>query len=266
MKKGKHTGSRLMENERLKRGIYILPNLFTTLNIFCGFIAVVFALDGKFISAAYSIVIAGVFDGLDGKIARATRTTSKFGVEYDSMADLISFGMAPALMFYLWKLAPLGRVGWLGAFLFTVCGALRLARFNTQAGTVSSDYFVGLPIPASAGMLAATMLFCQRVGIDGNISPIFFLVTVYALSFLMVSNIRYHSFKKPELFKKMNFNGLVGIILIFIFIAAQPAIALFFIGVIYVSSGPLLFLMRRKGAVAKTEENAEGDKEHPRPA
>lgn len=265
MKKRKYTRSRLMENERLKRGIYILPNLFTTLNIFCGFIAVIFALDGKFISAAYSIVIAGIFDGLDGKIARATRTTSKFGVEYDSMADLISFGMAPALMFYLWVLAPLGRVGWLGAFLFTVCGALRLARFNTQTGTVSSDYFVGLPIPASAGMLAATVLFCQHIGMEQTISPIFFLVMVYGLSFLMVSNIRYHSFKKPELFKRMNFNGLVGIILIFIFIAAQPAIALFFIGAIYVASGPLLLLMHRRGASVPAEDDAKSDEEHPRP-
>jgi CDP-diacylglycerol---serine O-phosphatidyltransferase len=265
MKKGKRTRGRLMEKERLRRGIYILPNLFTTLNIFCGFFAIILSLGGNFSAAAYSIIIAGIFDGLDGKIARATRTTSKFGIEYDSMADLISFGMAPALMFYLWILTPLGRMGWLGAFLFTVCGALRLARFNTQSGTVSSDYFVGLPIPASAGMLATIVLFCQRAGLEQMISPIVFLVAVYGLSFLMVSNIRYHSFKKPELFRKMNFNGLVGIILIFIFIAAQPAIALFFIGAVYVSSGPVLFLIRRKASATCTEDTAESDEEHPRP-
>ncbi len=264
MKKTKHTKGRLMERERLRRGIYILPNLFTSLNIFCGFFAIILSLEGNFSAAAYSIIIAGIFDGLDGKIARATRTTSKFGVEYDSMADLISFGMAPALMFYLWALTPLGRMGWLAAFLFTVCGALRLARFNTQTGTISSDFFVGLPIPASAGMLATIMLFCQRAGLESLLSPIFLLLPVYALSFLMVSNIRYHSFKKPELFKRMNFNGLVSIILIFIFIAADPAIALFFIGAIYVSSGPILFMLHRKTA-ADEDTAVNNDEEHVRP-
>ena len=253
-----------MEKERLRRGIYILPNLFTTINIFCGFFAVILSLDHNFSAAAYSIIIAGIFDGLDGKIARATRTTSKFGVEYDSMADLISFGIAPALMFYLWALMPLGRMGWLAAFLFTVCGALRLARFNTQTGTISSDYFVGLPIPASAGMLATMVLFCQRSGLEQVISPIFLLVLVYVLSFLMVSNVRYYSFKKHELFRKMNFNGLVGFILIFIFIAAQPAIALFFIGVIYVTSGPAMLLNHRKAYVTCEHNEVESDKEHPR--
>ena len=141
---------------------------------------------------------------LDGKIARATNTTSKFGIEYDSLADLISFGLAPGLMIYLWALKPLGRLGWLAAFLFMVCGALRLARFNTQVYSVKSDHFVGLPIPAAAGMLAATVLLHHRLGIGTSANKILILILIYILYFLMVSSIKFYSFKKPELFKKMN--------------------------------------------------------------
>lgn len=235
-----------LEKERPRRGIYILPNIFTSFNIFCGFYAVISSIEGKFVAAAVSIIIAGVFDALDGKIARATNTTSKFGVEYDSLADLISFGLAPGLMIYLWALKPLGRIGWLAAFLFMVCGALRLARFNTQAGSASSDHFVGLPIPAGAGMNATIVLICHRFGIGGDANPVLILITLYVLSFLMVSTIKYNSFKKPELFRKMNFNGLVAAILVLIFIAAQPSIALFVLGVVYVISGPFTFIRLHK--------------------
>ena len=152
------TRRRKFKGERLRRGIYILPNIFTSLNIFFGFYSVIAAINGKYVAAALAIIIAAVFDMLDGKIARATHTTSKFGVEYDSLADLISFGLAPGLMMYLYALKPLGRIGWLAAFLFMVCGALRLARFNTQVGTISSDHFVGLPIPAAAGMSSSSAL------------------------------------------------------------------------------------------------------------
>ena len=228
--------------ERFRRGIYLLPNLFTAMNMFCGFYAVIASIKGNFAAAAYAVIIAGVFDNLDGKIARATQSTSKFGVEFDSLADLISFGMAPGVMMYLWALSPLGRIGWLAAFLFVVCGALRLARFNTQVGTVSSEYFVGLPIPAGAGMVAATVLFCHHLDIQTLVHPFFFLVEIYLLSFVMVSTIPYYSFKKPALFRNRNFNVLVTAILILIFIAAQPPIALFLIGIVYVISGPLLSL------------------------
>jgi CDP-diacylglycerol---serine O-phosphatidyltransferase len=221
-----------------RRGIYILPNIFTSLNLFCGFYAVISSIDGKFIAASIAIIIGVLFDIMDGKIARATNTTSKFGIEYDSLSDLISFGLAPGIMIYLWALRPLGRIGWLGAFLFMVCGALRLARFNSQVGHVNSDHFVGLPIPAGAGMAATTVLFFHKFGLAGKIHPIFILVLLYILSFLMVSTIKYDSFKKPELFRKMNFNVLVAIILILVFIAAQPSIALFLLGIMYVSSGP----------------------------
>ena len=198
-----------------------------------------------------------MFDILDGKIARATNTTSKFGVEYDSLADLITFGLAPGLMMYLWALKPLGRIGWLAAFLFLVCGALRLARFNTHSGSIRSDQFSGLPIPAGAGMNASIVLFCHKCQIAGNENPIFILVTLYILSFLMVSVIKYNSFKKPELFRKVNFNVLVAIILILIFIAAQPSIAFFLIGLIYVFSGPFFALRHYKSKKYNKAETLE---------
>lgn len=250
-----------LEKERPRRGIYFLPNFITSLNLFCGFYAVIASINGKFVPAAVSIIIAGVFDNLDGKIARATNTTSPFGVEYDSLADLISFGLAPGLLIYLWILQPLGRIGWLAAFLFVACGALRLARFNAQVGKANSDHFVGLPIPAAAGMCAVTLLICYKLGIASKISPFVVLVMIYALSFLMVSSIRYNSFKKPELFKKMNFNVLVASILILIFIAAQPSIALFMVGVGYVLSGPVTAFRYRRSKKDPDPEVQEGEEE-----
>jgi CDP-diacylglycerol--serine O-phosphatidyltransferase len=247
--------------EKSPRGIYILPNIFTSLNLFCGFYAIIASIDGKFVAAAVALIIGVVFDILDGKIARATNTTSKFGIEYDSLADLISFGLAPGLMIYLWALKPLGRIGWLAAFLFMACGALRLARFNSQAGKISSEHFVGLPIPAGAGMAATTVLFCHRIGIADNINPISILVLLYILSFLMVSTIKYNSFKKPELFKKMNFNVLVAVILILIFIAAQPSIALFILGLAYVTSGPFTAIRKYKATKKLKTEIPEIDKQ-----
>ncbi len=235
-----------IKKERSRRGIYILPNIITSLNLFCGFYAVIASIDGKFIAASIAIIIGVLFDIMDGKIARATNTTSKFGIEYDSLADLISFGIAPGLMIYLWALRPLGRIGWLAAFLFMACGALRLARFNSRIGIISSDHFVGLPIPAAAGMSATTVLFCQKFSLMGKMNPIFILVLLYILSFLMVSTIKYNSFKKPELFKKMNFNVLVTVILILIFIAAQPSIALFLLGLSYIISGPFIALKNHR--------------------
>ena len=247
------------------RGIYILPNIFTSLNIFCGFYAIISAIDGKYIAAAIAIIIAVVFDILDGKIARATKTASRFGVEYDSLADLISFGLAPGLMIYLWALKPLGRIGWLAAFLFMTCGALRLARFNAQTGSISK-YFIGLPIPAAAGMAATTVLFCHRFDIAGNANPVVIMVMLYMLAFLMVSTIKYNSFKKnPEVFQKMNFNVLVTVILILIFIAAQPPIALFLLGVVYVVSGPITTIRYHKLIKQKEAESSEAERQDTKP-
>jgi CDP-diacylglycerol--serine O-phosphatidyltransferase len=253
----------------LRRGIYILPNIFTSLNIFFGFYSVIAAINGKYVAAALAIIIAAVFDLLDGKIARATHTTSKFGVEYDSLADLVSFGLAPGLMMYLYALKPLGRIGWLAAFLFMVCGALRLARFNTQVGTISSDHFVGLPIPAAAAMNASTMLLWHRFGFAVEPYRLFILIMLYALAFLMVSNIRYNSFKKAGLYHKMTFNVLVAAILILIFIAAQPSIAIFALSLSYVVSGPLGAVWRHfhklKAEDAESQESQEIDENRTTP-
>ena len=241
--------------QKLRRGIYILPNIFTTLNLFCGFYAVIASIDGKYVAASVAIIIAVVFDTLDGKIARATNTTSKFGVEYDSLADLVSFGLAPGVLMYLWALKPFGRIGWLAAFLFMACGALRLARFNTHVGEVKSDYFTGLPIPAGAGMNATTVLLWDRLNAGGEVNAVLILVMLYVLSFLMVSSIKYNSFKRPELFRRMNFNVLVAAILILIFIASQPHIALFLLGVVYVVSGPFNQIRHFKNARQQKIEN-----------
>lgn len=248
------------EKERLRRGIYVLPNIFTSMNLFFGFFAVIASINGKFVPAAFAIYIAAVFDLLDGKIARATNTTSKFGIEYDSLADLVSFGLAPGLMMYLWALKPLGRFGWLAAFLFLACGALRLARFNTQTGKISSNHFVGLPIPAAACMTAATILLWHKFGLAVESHRLLMLLMLYALAFLMVSNIKYNSFKKAELFHRVNFNMLVAAILVLIFIAAQPSIALFSIGFFYVLSGPFTAIFRYQKIKAKKPESRNTDK------
>jgi len=254
-----------IKKEKSHRRIYILPNIFTSLNLFFGFYAVIASINGKFVAASVAIIIGVLFDIMDGKIARATNTTSKFGIEYDSLADLISFGLAPGLMIYLWSLKPLGRIGWLAAFLFMACGALRLARFNSQVGTVNSDHFVGLPIPAGAAMAATTVLFFHKFGFEGKINPILLLVMLYTLSFLMVSTIKYNSFKKPELFKSMNFNVLVTIILILIFIAAQPSVALFFLGISYVVSGPVISIRNHRRASRKISETSDADEHETSP-
>jgi CDP-diacylglycerol---serine O-phosphatidyltransferase len=255
-------GKKRFDKASARRGIYVLPNIFTSLNMFCGFYAVIAAIDGKYVAAAVAIIIGNVFDILDGKIARATRTTSKFGVEYDSLADLITFGVAPGVLIFLWALRPLGRIGWLAAFLFVACGALRLARYNSQVGNSSGDYFTGLPIPAGAAMNATTVLIFSKFGLSGTAYPVFILVMLYGLSFLMVSTVHYPSFKRPELFRKMNFNVLVAVVLILIFVAYQPSIALFFTGVVYLISGPLNTVLHHRRL--KQIQKAEAD-QHEKP-
>ena len=241
-------------SEKFRRGIYILPNLFTTTNMFLGFFAIVSTINDRFETAAIAIIGAGLFDMLDGKIARATNTTSNFGIEYDSLADLLSFGMAPALLIYKWSLIGMGRIGWLAAFLYVVCGALRLARFNTQAGKISSDMFVGLPIPGGAGMAATTVWFCYRMGMQETVNSFLILFMLYSLSFLMVSTVKYHSFKKPELFNKTKFNVFVITVLIMVLIISEPAITLFLVGIVYTTSGPLNSVRRMlKAKYLKTE-------------
>jgi CDP-diacylglycerol--serine O-phosphatidyltransferase len=230
--------------ESLRRGVYILPNLFTTGTLFAGFYGIVSSLNGNFLTAAWFILVASIFDALDGKVARLTGTTSKFGVEYDSLADLVAFGVAPGLLMYAWALKPFGKLGWLAAFLYVVCGALRLARFNVQVTTVESKRFVGLPIPAAASMVAACVILFYHLGGSGTIKKASVLVLIYVLALLMVSSFRYYSFKDPELFKRQPFGFLVLAIFIIIVIVAEPQIMFFLLFFGYTMSGPIGYLLR----------------------
>ena len=228
----------MKDGDAMKKGIYILPNLFTTAGIFFGFYSIIVAMNGQFGKAAILIMIAAVLDTLDGKIARFTNTTSRFGVEYDSLSDLVSFGVAPALLVYLWALAPYGRTGWIVAFLFMVCGALRLARFNVQTTAVISKVFVGLPIPGAAMVTATTILFFDYMGVTGTFVHPLVPVAMVCLSLLMVSNVHYYSFKDLNFFARKPFMTLVVMVLIFVVIVMEPQIMLFVIALSYCLSGP----------------------------
>lgn len=221
-----------------RKAIYVLPNLFTTASLFMGFYSMVATFESRFVEAALAILASLVFDGLDGKIARATKTTSRFGVEYDSLADLVAFGVAPAVLMYRWALEPFDRLGWLAAFLFVACGALRLARFNVQVEEVGTKHFVGLPIPAAATMLATTVLFAAELGFKDPLSFWPLVALMFGLSFLMVSNIHYLSFKELGLARLKSFNWLVALTLCFVLVAVNPQIMGFALLALYVLLGP----------------------------
>jgi CDP-diacylglycerol--serine O-phosphatidyltransferase len=245
---------------KMRKGIYILPNLFTTGNLFCGFWAIISVFQEKFFYAAVAILLASVFDVLDGKVARLSGSTSKFGVQYDSLADLVSFGIAPALLAFSWALRPYGKFGWLAAFLFVVCGALRLARFNVQSSSGEVKYFKGLPIPAAALMIALTILLYIELIETDWVKDIAVLVMIYVLAFLMVSNIRYFSFKELDLAKRKPFSIFIFVILSMIVIIMQPVIVLFVFALAYVFSGPVnMILAWRKKKVLRKMEPVEED-------
>lgn len=244
---------------KMKRGIFILPSLLTLTSIFLSFYAIVSATNGQFVLAAALLLAAAFFDGIDGKVARLTNTTSRFGVELDSLADVISFGVAPALMIYLWSLAPYGRVGWVTAFVFVACGALRLARFNVQTGSIDPKRFNGLPIPAAAGMIATTVLFFHKLGLDPNQFRIPLLILTYVLSFFMVSSVKFHAFKDLAFAKEKPFSSTVGFVLLLALIAASPFVVPFFLCAAYVISGPILTVMlyqRNKKRAEKESSNS----------
>lgn len=226
----------------------ILPNFLTVMSMFCGFYSIVSSIQGNYVAAAYAILVAFVFDGLDGKVAKALNATSKFGVQLDSLSDLVSFGVAPAVLIYMWLLIPYGRLGWMAAFLFVACGALRLARFNVQAGKVDSTFFVGLPIPSAAGIIATSVLFVKDVfGNPTDFSiPVTYVFMIYLLAFLMVSSLPYYSFKKVEGISKRPFNIMVLFVLFIFIIGMYPEVFLFLFFVGYIFSGLLLGLLRYK--------------------
>jgi CDP-diacylglycerol--serine O-phosphatidyltransferase len=229
---------------RKRKGIFVLPNLFTSACLFGGFYAIIAAIQGRYEAAAIAILISGVLDGIDGRIARFTRTTSHFGIEYDSLSDLIAFGVAPAILVFQWALGPFGRLGWLAGFMYVICGALRLARFNVQKSSEDPNYFRGLPVPAAACLIASLILFVHAVGRIAESRSWIIISLIYALSFLMVSTIRYLSFKKFDIRHRKPFNVLVSIILVCMVIVYKPMIMLFVIMLAYVLSGPTLAVYR----------------------
>lgn len=240
---------------KLSMHIYILPNLVTTGNLFCGFFAIISAIKGEFTTAAYAIVAASFFDLLDGRLARLTRSTSKFGAEYDSLCDLCSFGMAPAILLHQWALYPFGRIGWLACFLFATCGALRLARFNVQANVIEKSYFQGLPIPMAAGIVASSVLAFTDLGIN-PIANVGLLAMAFLLAFVMVSTFRYRSFKDLDLKERLPFRYLVLGVGIFTAVALRPEVNLFVLFLTYAVLGAVFGVFRWGKSARKIKANA----------
>ena len=225
--------------ESKRKGIYLLPNLLTTAGLFSGFFAVVSSMNGRFEAAAVAVFVAMIFDGLDGRVARITNTQSDFGAEYDSMADMVSFGMAPALVAYNWGLSDLGKLGWFAAFIYVAGAALRLARFNTQVGIADKRFFQGLASPAAAAGVSGFVWLGVEYDINGNdIGLIVALITGLS-GLLMVSNFKYNSFKEVNWNGKVPFVALLVILLVFIIVATEPALVLFIVFALYALAGPI---------------------------
>jgi CDP-diacylglycerol--serine O-phosphatidyltransferase len=241
------------------RGIYLLPNLFTTGGLFGGFFAIIAASQGRFSAACVAIFIAAILDGIDGRVARLTNTQSEFGVQYDSLSDLVSFGMAPALVMYYWSLSAFkldgitaGKIGWLTAFLYAACAALRLARFNSQVAQVDKRWFIGLASPAAAGLMASFVWTCHDLGLSGGElrHPAIAVTVVAAL--LMVSRIRYNSFKGARGPKgdRVPFFAIVLVPIVLIALVIDPPKVLLAATALYALSGPVLWLRRRRSGAA----------------
>lgn len=209
-----------------RRGVYLLPNLFTTAALFSGFYSIIAAMNGNYTHAAVAIFISMVFDGLDGRVARLTRTQSAFGAEYDSLADMVSFGVAPALVSFTWALDPLGKVGWIAAFIYVVGAALRLARFNTMIGNEDKRYFTGLPSPAAAAIVAGVIWASNQAGLTGEQMASVMALLVPVAGLLMVSNVKYRSFKDLNIKGRVPFVVLLIAVMVLVLIALEPALVL----------------------------------------
>lgn len=224
------------------KGVYLLPNLFTSAALFAGFYAIVAAMNGDFVAAALGIIAAGILDGMDGGVARMTNTQSKFGAEYDSLSDCVSFGVAPGLVAYAYGLHGLGKIGWACAFIYVACGALRLARFNVQAETTDKRFFVGLPSPSAAGFMAALVWYGASNDIAGQDMAWIVAVVTAGLGILMMSNVRYHSFKGFNI-GRVPFRVLLGVVVVIAIIIINPPLVLLTVGVVYVAVGLVLNLL-----------------------
>jgi len=227
---------------KLGRGIYLLPNLFTTASLFSGFYAIVAAMNGHFDNAAVAIFISMILDGLDGRVARMTNTQSAFGAEYDSLVDMVAFGVAPALVAFTMSLQNLGNIGWIATFIYVAGAALRLARFNTQIDVVDKRYFIGLPSPSAAAIVAGFVWATHTYEVTTFLT-LLTVVVVASAGVLMVSNVKYYSFKEFDMKKSVPFTALLIMVLVFAVIALEPSLVLFGAFMIYVLSGPFNILM-----------------------
>ena len=241
------------------RGIYLLPNLFTTGCLFAGFYAIVASMTDRFEAAAVAIFIAMIMDGLDGRVARMTNTQSAFGAEYDSLADMVSFGLAPSLVMFQWALSDLGKLGWLAAFVYTAGTALRLARFNTQVGIADKRYFQGLPSPSAAAVVAGMVWLGQDYQWDGRGIAILALLLTVAMGVLMVSNVRYNSFKELDFKGKVPFVAILVVVLVFVLVSIDPPQVLFTVFFLYAVSGPVgtLISLRKRRAERRAHHSSD---------
>lgn len=228
---------------RVGMHIYVLPNLLTIMNMFFGFFAIIYSINGNFMWAAYAIVIGAIFDQLDGRVARITNATSRFGAELDSLCDLVTFGLAPGLLLFLWSLEPFGRIGWLASFFYVACGALRLARFNVQSASVEKAYFQGLPIPMAAGIVASSVLAFQDLELDAA-RHWGVLAMTFLLGFVMVSTFRYRSFKDIDFRHRLPFRYLPVGVFIFVMVALRPETTLFVLFLSYATLGAVFGIWR----------------------
>ena len=244
-------------NDTMKKGIYILPNGLTLCGMFFGFYSILSAIKGNYVHAAWAIMIADVFDGLDGWVARLTHSTTRFGIELDSLSDLVAFGVAPAVMIYKWSISPFGRIGTAVAFFFAACGALRLARYNVQMGSAESKAFTGMPIPGAASVLASLVIFYYEFWDGVPEKNIFVLLLTTCLALLMVSTLKFHALKEIDFSKRKPFWILVAFVLVIAIIVIHPAIALFVLAMIYLAEGLLeniyLYYRKRKTATAEVK-------------
>jgi CDP-diacylglycerol--serine O-phosphatidyltransferase len=237
-----------MNDKHRSRGIYLLPNLFTTAALFSGFFAILAAVDGHFEKAAIAIFVAMLLDGLDGRIARMTHTQTDFGGEYDSLSDMIAFGLAPGLVMYLWVLQPLGKFGWFASFVYVAGAALRLARFNSQMDTADKRYFTGLPSPSAAAIVAGAVWVGVDYELDLELVSIPAGILILLAGLAMISNLRYHSFKEIDFRRKVPFIVLVVIALVAAIIISEPPLVLFAIFMIYAFSGVVLSFRKERDA------------------
>src|SRR2546422_2457193 len=258
----RHKGTRRRRwhelREKRRRGIVLLPSLLTTGNLFCGFFALLLTVDGRYTDAALAIFVAMIMDLLDGRVARLMKATSQFGVEFDSLADVVSFCVAPAFLLYSYALKDLSRPAWFGVFLFVICGALRLARFNVQTGTVDRRFFIGLSTPAAAGVVAATVLLLGRGEVTRGLE-VAVAVGSYIVALLMVSTFRYWSFKEIDVARRRPVRTLLVVVLAIMIVATHHELFLFVLFTGYAMSGPLRRLIIGRAAVPGPAEARPGD-------